>query len=118
MTEADCIFCRIGKGEVPSEFLYRDEEVMAIRDIRPRAPIHILVMPLAHIPTLTEVGPEHTPLLGKLIEVLNQLAASEGVAETGYRVVINNGPDAGMEVPHLHLHLLGGRRFGRLNPEP
>lgn len=117
MAEADCIFCRIGAGAVPSDFLYRDEEVMAIRDIRPRAPTHILVMPLAHIPSLAGVGAEHTPLLGKLIGLINQLARSEGVAETGYRVVINTGPDSGAEVPHLHFHLLGGRRFGRLNAE-
>jgi len=104
-----CIFCQIAKGEVPSQFLYRDENVYAIRDISPKAPIHVLVIPLAHIARATDAKPEDSPVLGKMILVAAQLAQQEGLAERGYRLVINIGPDAGQVVPHLHLHLLGGR---------
>ncbi len=110
----NCIFCRISRGEVPSTFLYQDEDVFAIRDIQPRAPVHLLVIPRAHIPAVSEVTPEQAALLGKLFLVANRLAAQEGVAESGYRLVMNCGPDAGQGVAHLHLHLLGGKRLGMM----
>lgn len=110
----NCIFCRISRGEVPATFLYQDEDVFAIRDIQPRAPVHLLVIPRAHIPAVSEVTPEQAALLGKLVLVANRLAAQEGVAESGYRLVMNCGPDAGQGVGHLHLHLLGGRRLGAM----
>ena len=107
-----CIFCQIAKGEIPSRFLYQDEEVYAIRDINPKAPKHILVIPLAHIPSTNEIGPQDAPVLGKMVLVAAELAQREGLAGRGYRLIINNGPDAGQVVQHLHLHLLGGRPLG------
>lgn len=110
----DCIFCQIAAGEIPSEILYQDEEIIAIRDINPQAPKHLLVMPRLHIPSLADVTDDHIPLIGRLVTVANQLAEREGIAQSGYRIVTNCGPDAGQAIPHLHLHLLGGRRLGRL----
>lgn len=110
----ECIFCRIVSGEVESEILYQDEDVVALRDINPQAPTHLLIMPRAHISSLAEVGADQEWLLGHLIHVAGELAKREGIAESGYRLVINSGPDAGQEVPHLHLHLLGGRPLIRM----
>ena len=110
----DCIFCRISRGEVPSEIVYQDEEALAIRDINPQAPTHILIMPRQHIPALADVPPEGAPLLGRLLILANQLAHQEGIAQNGYRVIINNGRHGGQEVPHLHVHLVGGRHLGRM----
>ena len=107
----DCIFCKIVAGAVPTEFLYQDEEIIAFRDIHPLAPVHILILPKKHIPSLIDLKPQHRELVGKLVEVANGLARSKGIAEKGYRLVINCGPDGGQVVPHLHLHLLGGRRM-------
>ena len=110
----DCIFCRIISGEIQSDIIYQDEEVIAIRDINPQAPTHLLVLPRAHIPSLADVGSDQEPLLGHLVHVANELAKREGIADKGYRLVINSGAEAGQEVPHLHLHLLGGRALGKL----
>ena len=110
----DCIFCRIIAGEIQSDILHQDDEVIAIRDINPQAPIHILIIPKAHIPSLVEVEAEHKGLLGHMIHVASELARAQGVAENGYRLVINTGPYSGQVVGHLHLHLLGGRILGRL----
>ena len=104
-----CIFCRIISGEIQSEILYQDEDVIALRDINPVAPTHLLIMPRAHIISLAEVGADRKWLLGHLIHVAGELAKREGIVGSGYRLVINSGPDSGQEVPHLHLHLLGGR---------
>ena len=108
---ADCVFCKIIAGAIPTEFLYKDEEVVAFRDIHPLAPVHILIVPKKHIASLTDLQPQHRELMGKLVEVANGLARSQEIAEKGYRLVINCGPDGGQVVPHLHLHLLGGRRM-------
>ncbi len=110
----ECIFCRIIAGEVPSNVIYQDEQSIAIRDINPQAPKHLLIMPKSHIPSLAELKPEQEALIGHLITLANRLAKEEGVSEKGYRIVINAGPDSGQEVPHLHIHLLGGRALGRL----
>lgn len=110
----DCIFCRIVAGETPSDAIYHDENVIALRDINPQAPVHLLIMPKSHIPSLAEAGADQKQLLGHLIHVANELAKREGIAETGYRLVINSGPEAGQEVPHLHLHLLGGRQLEKM----
>ncbi len=104
-----CIFCRIVAGEVPASFLHQDEEVIAFRDIEPQAPTHILVVPKAHIPSIGELG--QSELIGRLIQVANQVAQKEGIAKAGYRLVINCGREGGQVVPHLHLHLLGGRKL-------
>jgi len=110
----DCIFCRIINGELQSDILYQDDEVIALRDINPQAPTHILIMPKAHIPSPAEIAMEHRALVGHLVHVGGELAKSEGISARGYRLVINSGPDSGQEVPHLHLHLLGGRALGKL----
>ncbi len=105
----DCIFCKIAAGEVPSDVVYRDEQLVAFRDINPQAPVHILVVPVAHVTYLSEFTDEQASLLGRMVLVANQLARREGIAEKGYRVVINCGQQGGQLVPHVHLHLLGGR---------
>ena len=110
----DCIFCRIIGGEIPGDILYQDDEVIALRDINPQAPTHILIIPKAHIPSLAETTIEHRALMGHMVYVASELARGEGIAARGYRLVINSGPESGQEVPHLHLHLLGGRVMGNL----
>jgi histidine triad (HIT) family protein len=103
-----CVFCRIVKGQASSEIVYQDEEVTAFRDINPRAPTHILVVPNKHIRSLTYVEPEDTFLLGRLLQVARDLAEQEGIVGSGYRLIMNCGYGAGQVVHHLHLHLLGG----------
>lgn len=112
--EKDCIFCRIIAGEVPSDILHRDDQVVAIRDINPQAPTHLLIIPVVHVTSLVEVNAEHKGLLGHMILVATELARGEGIAENGYRLVINTGRHSGQLVAHLHLHVLGGRHLGRL----
>jgi len=107
----DCIFCQIIAGKVPSEIIYQDGEVAAFRDINPQAPLHLLIIPKRHITSLAGLSEEETLLAGQMVKVANQLAKREGVAESGYRLVINSGAEGGQLVPHLHLHLLGGRRL-------
>ena len=104
----DCIFCKIAAGEVQTKFLYQDEEVVAFPDINPAAPTHVLVIPHKHIKSLADVGEEDAPLVARLISVASKLARDGGIAESGYRVVINSGREGGH---HLHLHLLGGRKL-------
>ncbi len=111
----DCIFCNIAAGKIPSDILYQDEKVVAFRDVNPQAPVHLLVIPRKHIGQLSELTEKDTPLIGHMIEVANQLAKREGIAESGYRLVINSGKEGGQLVPHLHLHVLGKRQLsGRL----
>ena len=107
----DCIFCKIIKGDIPSTNVFRDEQVTAFQDTNPRAPVHLLIVPNEHIESIRNIGPEQAGLLNKLISVANQLAQDTGIDQTGYRLVINTGPDAGQSVFHLHLHLLGGRKI-------
>ena len=106
---ASCLFCRIARGEVPSRKAYEDDEVLAFHDINPAAPVHLLVVPKVHVDSLMTAGPEHEALLGKLIALAPRLAKDQG-CDNGFRVVINNGPDGGQEVYHLHIHILGGPR--------
>ncbi len=107
----DCIFCQIITGKVPGEILYQDEEVIAFRDINPQAPTHLIIIPKRHIPSLTHLSEAELPLIGQMINIANQLAKREGISESGYRLVINCGKEGGQLVPHLHLHLLGGRKL-------
>ncbi len=108
---SDCIFCKIIAGEIPSTKLYDDEAVMAFRDINPVAPTHVLIIPKKHIPSINEMTADDEPVVGRLFSVANQLAKEEGVAENGYRLIINTGAHAGQVVFHLHLHLVGGQRM-------
>ncbi len=111
----DCIFCQIATGTIPSDAIYQDEEVLAFRDINPQAPVHILVIPKRHIPSLDQLTEDDLPLIAHMVEVVNRLAKKEGIAQNGYRLAINCGQEGGQAVPHLHLHLLGGRQLsGRL----
>ena len=106
-----CIFCRIIAGEIPGELVYRDDEMVAFRDINPVASTHLLLVPREHIGSVRDLRQEHEGLIGRMMLRAGQLAEEEGIAEGGYRLVINNGPDGGQIVPHLHLHLVGGRRL-------
>jgi histidine triad (HIT) family protein len=109
--DSDCIFCRIVAGEIPSTKVHEDDQVIAIRDIAPRAPTHILILPLEHIPSAADLTAADGPLLGHIFELAAGLARSEGIADQGYRVVTNIGSWGGQTVDHLHFHLMGGRSF-------
>jgi histidine triad (HIT) family protein len=107
----ECIFCRIVAGEIPSDVLYQDEQIMAFRDINPLAPTHVLIIPKRHIDSLAALADDETPIIGHMARVANQIARQEGIAEKGYRLVVSSGADGGQVVPHLHMHLLGGRKL-------
>lgn len=108
----DCIFCKVARGEV-GQLVYEDDRVAAFNDLNPRAPVHVLIVPKKHIATLADVKDgEDACLVGHIMVVANKIAEDRGVAEEGYRVVVNNGLAAGQSVWHLHFHLLGGREFG------
>ncbi len=107
----DCLFCRIVRDEIPSTKVHEDDQVVAFRDIAPRAPTHILVVPREHIASAADLGEGAGPLLGRLFGVAAELARTEGIAADGYRIVTNIGRWGGQTVDHLHFHLLGGRRF-------
>jgi len=107
----DCVFCRIVAGEIPADILYQDEEVIAFRDINPVAPTHLLIIPRKHIPSLAHLPDAETPLIGHMAKIANQLAKEAGIFESGYRLAISCGEQGGQVVPHLHMHLLGGRQL-------
>jgi histidine triad (HIT) family protein len=111
------LFERIIAGEIPAKIVYRDDRVIAFRDIRPRAPTHILIVPNKPIATANDIANEDEALVGHLFTVARDLAKQEGIAESGYRLIINCNGDSGMEVPHLHVHLIGGRFLGRMVDE-
>ena len=108
----DCVFCKIIKGEIPSEKVYEDEEILAFKDIDPAAPIHILVIPKKHIENLLEVKEEDSYLIGRIYQVINKIARDMKIEQDGFRVIVNCGKDAGQEVMHIHFHMLAGRKLG------
>lgn len=108
----DCLFCKIIKGEIPSTKVYEDDEILAFNDINPAAPIHILVIPKKHITSLVHMEKEDEAIVGKIYGVINKIAEEKGFKESGYRVIVNCGKDAGQEVMHLHFHVLAGAKFG------
>ena len=108
---ADCIFCKIIGGEIPSKMVYQDEDVVAFADVNPITPVHLLVVTRKHIPSLAEMSEEETALVGKMARAAIIVAREQGIADKGYRLTINSGPDAGQVVPHIHAHLMGGRRL-------
>ena len=108
---SDCLFCRIIAGEIPSTSVYQDDDVFAFRDINPAAPTHVLIIPKAHISGISEADDSQQDLLGKLMIRAKHIAKELGLAEDGYRLVINNGEQGGQTVYHLHLHILGGRNM-------
>lgn len=108
----DCIFCKIIQKEIPANIVYEDEEVLAFRDIQPAAPVHILVIPKRHIASLVDLNPGEEAIIAKIYQVIQQIAKQEKIADKGFRVIVNCGEDGGQEVPHLHFHLLGGKKLG------
>ena len=108
----DCLFCKIIKGEIPSTKVYEDDEILAFNDINPAAPIHILVIPKKHIASLAHMEKEDEAIVGKIYGVINKIAEEKGFKESGYRVIVNCGKDAGQEVMHLQCHILAGAKFG------
>lgn len=109
---ADNIFAKIVRKEIPATIVYEDDRALAFRDVGPKAPVHILVIPKKDLARVSEAKAEDEPLLGHLLTVAAAVARQEGIDDTGYRLVINKGRDAGESVPHLHVHLLGGRALG------
>ena len=111
MSESDCIFCKIARGEMDAEILHEEEGVVAFEDINGKAPVHALVIPRQHVSSIAELGRLPDGVAKRLFEVAQAVAEKEGVAESGYAFRINNGPDSGQEVFHLHAHVMGGRRL-------
>jgi len=111
--DPNCIFCKIVQGAIPSRKVYEDDEILAFHDIQPWAPVHFLLIPKAHIPSLAQVGAEHAGVLGRMISLVPGLAQREGCRpypEGGFRLLCNTGADGGQEVAHLHFHVIGGPR--------
>ncbi|MCR2803185.1 histidine triad nucleotide-binding protein [Paenibacillus soyae] len=112
----DCIFCKIVEGSIPSKKVFENERVLAFQDIQPAAPVHILIIPKKHIPTMNDVADEDNGLIGELFAAARQIAKEQGIAEAGYRLINNVNSDGGQVVYHLHIHLLGGQKLGGLLP--
>ncbi len=112
----DCIFCQIIAGKIPATVVYEDDKVFAFKDIKPAAPVHLLLIPRRHIATFNDLESEDRELMGHMALVLKKLAVDHGLAEKGYRILINCGSEGGQVVYHLHYHLLGGRPLGGLLP--
>lgn len=108
----DCIFCKIIKGEIPSSKVYEDEDIIAFKDIQPEAPIHILLVPKKHIKSLNEIEEKDEQLISKIFYTIKNIAKEQGFAEEGYRVINNCGDNGGQTVPHLHFHILAGKKLG------
>lgn len=108
----DCLFCKIANGEIPSKKAYEDDRVLAFYDIDPQAPVHVLIVPKAHYGSVMDIQAADLGLIAHMAEVAQKLAAELGVAEKGFRLVINTGADGGQSVAHLHMHMLGGRLLG------
>ena len=112
--QRDCVFCRIVRGDFGTEFVVESETAVAFRDLHPQAPTHVLVVPRRHVASLRDLGTTDAALAGDLILLANQVAAQAGLLDGGYRLIVNDGPDAGQTVFHVHLHVLGGRPLGAL----
>jgi histidine triad (HIT) family protein len=112
VSEADCVFCRIVRGEIEAKVVYDEDDVLAFEDINSKAPVHVLIIPKQHVANLEEIGALPDTVVKRLFEVASTVAEKLGVRDGGYAVMINNGRDAGQEVFHLHLHVMGGRRLG------
>lgn len=110
MLDQDCLFCKIIRGQIPAKKVYEDDDLFAFEDINPQAPVHILIIPKQHIPSMQDIEQEHEAILGKLFHQASKLAKKLNL-DAGYRLVTNCMADAGQEVFHLHIHLLGGRKF-------
>lgn len=109
---SECIFCKIAAGQIPAKIVFQNEKVVAFEEIAPRAPTHVLIIPRKHIPTVLDITEEDQELVGYMYAVVNQIAAEKSLTEGGFRLVTNCNKDAGQEVFHIHIHMLGGRKFG------
>jgi len=110
----NCAFCMIKRGDIASEFMYEDDRLFVIRDINPVAPVHLLIIPKQHMTILSEKASNEEMILGQMLSVAKEMATLVGLSESGFRIVINQGPDSGQEVVHLHMHLIGGRRLSSM----
>ena len=108
---SDCLFCKISNGDIPTDFVYQDDQVLAFRDINPQAPTHILIIPKKHISTINEVELADQMLVGHLVMTAQKLAKEQGIAESGFRLVMNCNQEGGQTVYHIHMHLMGGRQL-------
>ena len=113
-TVENCIYCQIGEHKSPAEIEYEDSEVIAFWDINPQAPIHIIIASKEHIRSVEDVDETHTEILGKMVLAAKIVATKKAIDENGYRIIINNGPHSGQIVEHFHLHLIGGKKLGRI----
>lgn len=111
-TDPDCVFCKIAAGKFGTTFVAETDHVVAFDDISPQAPAHVLVIPKKHMETLQQLGEQDIDLWHEMLDVVQRVAEGKGIVESGYRVITNAGPDSGQEVPHLHLHVIGGRKLG------
>lgn len=112
-SESNCIFCKIAAGQIPAKKVHEDDDILAFHDIQPWAPVHFLLIPKRHIPSMAQVGPEHAALLGRMMALAPRLAMEQGCRpypEGGFRIICNTGGDGGQEVHHLHIHVIGGPR--------
>jgi histidine triad (HIT) family protein len=109
MAENDCLFCQILSGDIPATKVYEDDQAYAFRDINPQAPTHVLIIPREHIESLNDAAPGDEAMLGHLLRLASKIANQQGIAESGFRTVVNTGAESGQTVWHLHVHLLGGR---------
>lgn len=107
----DCLFCKIGNGEIKADIVFQNDKVIAFKDTRPIAPVHILIIPKEHISSMNDISEERTDLLGEMLYTATKLAKDLEIAEAGYKLLIRTGKHGGQEVPHIHLHLLGGARL-------
>jgi histidine triad (HIT) family protein len=110
-TTMDCVFCKIIAGQIPSDVLFKDDKVVVFRDIKPVAPVHLLIVTREHIPSLNDITEQQTILVGHMVQIAKQMAKQQDIATSGYRVVINCGSQGGQVIPHLHMHLIGGRQL-------
>lgn len=111
---SDCIFCKIIKGDIPTEKIYEDENVVAFNDISPKSPTHILVVPKKHVASLNEVKSDDMSMIVQVFDAIKKIAITQGVAADGYRVIVNTNKGAGQEVFHIHFHIMGGRPLGSM----
>lgn len=114
MIKQDCIFCKISNGQIESEIIYRDRNVFVIKDINPKAPVHLLIIPLQHITSLVSGSAYQTSDFGQMLVAAAKMARKEKVEDSGYRLILNQGPDSGQDLLHIHLHLLGGHRLASM----
>jgi len=109
---SDCLFCKISNGQIPAKIVYQDDKAMAFEDIHPEAPIHVIIIPRKHIPTVLDITDEDQDIMGYLCLIAKKIAVDKSLTKDGFRLILNYGKSGGQEIPHIHIHMLGGRLFG------